>query len=183
MPQIEAKVNVNFRLGANWAKVSVNTLGANWAKVSVNTLLDCHTGSTTTSEEQMQRVISNLGIMQLVRAGEPTGAGQLVLYSGETFEGEKFRKFCGFVAIRKSFLCKIWGVASFGIAKASNLRKFSPRKSYFSTIHESFLPRKFPAIQHVQVNQQEPVRYTAVTTRVQHLGQLLRAEEKMWNYM
>ena len=108
---------------------------------------------------------------------------QLVQYSRETFEGEKFRKFCGFVAIRKSFLRKIWGVASFRTAKVSNLRKFSPQKSYFSTIHESFLPRKFPAIRHVQVNQQEPVRYTAVTTRVQHLGQPLRAEEKMCNYM
>ena len=38
------------------------------------------------------------------------------------------------------------GVASFGAAKASNPRKFSPLKSYFSTISESFLPRKFPAI-------------------------------------
>ena len=29
----------------------------------------------------------------------------------ETFEGENFRKFHGFVAIRKSFLHEIWGVA------------------------------------------------------------------------
>ena len=31
-----------------------------------------------------------------------------------------------------------------GAAKASNLRKFSPRKSCFSPIRESYLPRKFP---------------------------------------
>ena len=44
----------------------------------------------------------------------------------ETFEGENFREFRGFVAICKIFLCKIWGVASFGTAKESNPRKFSP---------------------------------------------------------
>ena len=66
--------------------------------------------------------------------------------STETFESENFRKFRGFVAIRKGFLHKIWGCGTFGAAKASNLRKFSPRKSYFSPIRESFLPRKFPAI-------------------------------------
>ena len=37
-------------------------------------------------------------------------------------------------------------MAFFGAAKASNLRKFSPRKSYFSPIHGSFLPQKFSAI-------------------------------------
>ena len=44
----------------------------------------------------------------------------------ETFEGENFRKFYGFVTVHKSFLRKIWAVASFGAAKASNPRKFSP---------------------------------------------------------
>ena len=64
----------------------------------------------------------------------------------ETFEGENFREFRGFVAICKSFLRKIWGVASFGTAKESNPRKFSPWKLYFSPIRESFLSQKFPAI-------------------------------------
>ena len=59
---------------------------------------------------------------------------------------KNFHEFCSFVAICKSFLCKIWGMAFFGAAKASNLRKFSPRKSYFSPIHGSFLPQKFSAI-------------------------------------
>jgi len=45
------------------------------------------------------------------------------------------------VAIRKSFLCEIWGRGTFGAAKASNLQK-----SYFSPIPESFLPQKVPAI-------------------------------------
>ena len=58
-----------------------------------------------------------------------------------TFEGENFRRFSGFVAIRESFLHrKFRDVVSFGAAKASNLRKFSPRKSYFSPIHKRFLP-------------------------------------------
>ena len=64
------------------------------------------------------------------------------------FEGENFRKFYGFVAIRKCFLHKIWGVASFGTAKVSNPRKFSPQKSYSSQIRKSFLPQKFPAIRY-----------------------------------
>ena len=33
---------------------------------------------------------------------------------------KNFREFRSFVAIRESFLCEIWGVASFGVAKASN---------------------------------------------------------------
>ena len=37
-------------------------------------------------------------------------------------------KFYSFVAICKSFLHKIWGCGTFSAAKASNLRKFSPRK-------------------------------------------------------
>ena len=58
----------------------------------------------------------------------------------ESFEGEKF------CAIRaKVSPQNLGGVASFCAAKASNPRKFSPRKSYFSPICESFLPRKFPA--------------------------------------
>ena len=61
----------------------------------------------------------------------------------ETFKRENFHKFCGFMAIRESFLREIWGMASFGTAKANNPQKFSPQKLQ---IHRSFLPRKFPAI-------------------------------------
>ena len=53
----------------------------------------------------------------------------------ETFEGETFTNF----AVLWLFV-KFWGMAFFGVAKANNLRKFSPRKSYFSLIRESFLP-------------------------------------------
>ena len=55
---------------------------------------------------------------------------------------EKTREFRGFVAIHESFLCEIRGVASFGMAKANNLWMFSPRKSYLSPIHKSFLLQK-----------------------------------------
>ena len=44
----------------------------------------------------------------------------------KTFEGENFHEVCGFVAIRESFLHKLWGVASFGEAKACNPQMFSP---------------------------------------------------------
>ena len=67
----------------------------------------------------------------------------------ETFEGENFREFRGFVAIHESFLREIWGMVSFGAAKASNPWKFSLWKTYFSPIHESFLPQKFPAIRYI----------------------------------
>ena len=48
----------------------------------------------------------------------------------------------------KVFSIKFGAVASFGSAKVSNPQKFSLQKSYFSPIHESFLPRKFPAIRY-----------------------------------
>ena len=52
-------------------------------------------------------------------------------------------------AIRKSFPAKIWGAwRPLEQQKRGNPRKFSPRKSYFSPICESFLPRKFPALAH-----------------------------------
>ena len=56
------------------------------------------------------------------------------------FRGEKLLRILRLVAICESFLCKIW---AFGAAKVNNLRKFSPRKLYFSQICESFLPRKY----------------------------------------
>ena len=64
----------------------------------------------------------------------------------ETFEGENFSQFRGFVAIRESFLCEIWGRGIFLVAPVSTPRKFSLRKSYLPPIRESFLPPKFPAI-------------------------------------
>ena len=52
---------------------------------------------------------------------------------------ENFHEFRGFVAIRaKVFSAKFEGVVSFGAGKASNPPKFSPRKSYFSRIRESY---------------------------------------------
>ena len=48
----------------------------------------------------------------------------------------------------KVFSVKFGDVVSFGTAKASNPRKFSPRKWYYSPICESILPRKFPAIRY-----------------------------------
>ena len=58
----------------------------------------------------------------------------------ETFEGENFREFCGFMAVCASFLCEIWGrgilwggtseqsvkVFSMKIIFFTNSQKFSP---------------------------------------------------------
>ena len=49
----------------------------------------------------------------------------------------------------KVFFAKFGAVASFGVAKVSNPRRFSPRKLYFSLTRESFLPQKFPAIRYM----------------------------------
>ena len=79
------------------------------------------------------------------------GSVHIVLFPGtvkrKTFEGENFREFRGFGAIRESFLHEILGVASFATAKASNPRKFSPR-SYFHQLRESCISRNFPAIRY-----------------------------------
>ena len=49
----------------------------------------------------------------------------------------------------KVFSAKFGGMAFFGAGQASNLRKFSLGKTYFSPIRESFLPRKFPTIRYL----------------------------------
>ena len=59
----------------------------------------------------------------------------------ENFRGRNSHKFRSFMAILESFLCEIWGVVSFGMAKTSNSWKFSPQKLYFSPIRE-FSSRK-----------------------------------------
>ena len=48
------------------------------------------------------------------------------------------------MAIRESFLREIWGVVSFGSAKASNLQKFSLQKSYFHQFAKVFSLESFP---------------------------------------
>ena len=53
-------------------------------------------------------------------------------------------RFCGY-----SFSPQNLGRGVLWHSKASNPRKFSPRKSYFSPIPESFLPRKFPVIRYI----------------------------------
>ena len=59
------------------------------------------------------------------------------------FEGER-KTFANFVAIRESFLHEIWGVMSFGAAKASNPQNFFHENRIFHQFakilsHESFL--------------------------------------------
>ena len=64
------------------------------------------------------------------------------------------KTFMNFVVLwlfAKVFAAKFWGSASFGTANASNPRKFSPWKLYFSLIHETFLPQKFPAVRYAKL--------------------------------
>ena len=63
-------------------------------------------------------------------------------------EGENFREFCGFVPIRESFLCKIWGCGILWHGMSEQSAKVFSAKSVFSPICKSFLPRKFPTIRY-----------------------------------
>ena len=56
----------------------------------------------------------------------------------ETFEGENFCKFRGFVAIHESFLCKIGGVVSFGGDTSEQSAKLFSVKILFSTNSREF---------------------------------------------
>ena len=67
-------------------------------------------------------------------------------YSGKLSREKTFANFVVLWLFATVFSVKFGSVASFGAAKASNLRKFSQQKLYFSLIRESFLPRKFTAI-------------------------------------
>ena len=67
----------------------------------------------------------------------------VILYSGKLSREKTFCEFPSFVAIHKSFLCKIWGVAFFGAAKVSHPRKFSQRKSYFHQFTKIFSLENF----------------------------------------
>ena len=65
---------------------------------------------------------------------------ELVPYSRKLSREKTF----GFVAICESFLHEIWSVASFGTAKAGNLRKFSPQKLYFHQFAKVFSLESLP---------------------------------------
>ena len=52
---------------------------------------------------------------------------QVYTVQRETFEGENFHEFRSFVAIRKSFLHKIRGMASLAVTPVSNQQVFSAR--------------------------------------------------------
>ena len=66
--------------------------------------------------------------------------------SGKLSMEKTFANFVLLWLFMKVFSTKFGDVASFGTAKAGNLRKFSPRKLYYSPIRKSVLPQKFPAI-------------------------------------
>ena len=69
---------------------------------------------------------------------------QAHIRTGGLSKGENFHEFRGFVAIRESFLREIWGVVSFGVAKASNPRKFSLQKSNYYQFAKVFSLESFP---------------------------------------
>ena len=60
---------------------------------------------------------------------------------------KSFANFAVLWLFAKVFYTKLGDMLSFGTARVSNPWKFSPRKSYFSPICESFVPWKFLAMQ------------------------------------
>ena len=76
--------------------------------------------------------------------------GGLCTVQRKTFEGGNFHKFRGFRATHESFLHEIWACRiHLRMIGFTIQRKFSLRNGHFLPIHESFLPRKFPAIRYV----------------------------------
>ena len=67
-----------------------------------------------------------------------------ILYSGKLSREKTFANFEVLYLFAKIFSTKLGAWCILAATTASNLRKFSPRKSYFSPIRESFLPRNFP---------------------------------------
>ena len=66
-------------------------------------------------------------------------------YSGKLLREKTCANFAVLWLFAKVFSTKFGGVVFFGMAKASNPRMFSLRKSHFSPTSETFLPRKFSA--------------------------------------
>ena len=63
-------------------------------------------------------------------------------YSGKLSREKTFTNFTVLWLFAKVIPVKFGGMASFGTAKASNPRKFSPQKLYFLPIRKSFLPQQ-----------------------------------------
>ena len=92
---------------------------------------------------------------------EQNNQEELRLLYSRKLSGEKtVMNFTALWLFAKVFSVKFGCVASFGVAKASNLRTFSQRKSYFSPIRVSFLPQKFPAIRYQSCECQYATKWT-----------------------
>ena len=61
-----------------------------------------------------------------------------LLYSGKVSREKTFVNFAVLWLFTKVFFTKFGSVASFDVAKASNLLKFSPQKSYFHQVVQVF---------------------------------------------
>ena len=70
-----------------------------------------------------------------------------IMYSGK-FSREKPSRFCDFTATHESFLHEIVGIChTHNVISLTFRERFSLQNAPFQPICESFLPRKFPAIQ------------------------------------
>ena len=72
----------------------------------------------------------------------------LIPFSGKLSREKPFTNFAVLWLFAKVSPMKFGAVVSFCMAKASNPRKFSARKS---PIYENFLPQKFPTIQYILI--------------------------------
>ena len=71
---------------------------------------------------------------------------EYILYSRKLSREKTFTNFTALWLFAKVFTIKFGAIASFGTAKASNMQKFSPRKSYFLrktryTVLQSYCPK------------------------------------------
>ena len=64
------------------------------------------------------------------------------------FRGRKLSQISRFCGYLRKFSPQIWGHGIFGAAKASNSRKFFPRKSYFHQSAKVFSLESFSTIQY-----------------------------------
>ena len=65
----------------------------------------------------------------------------------ETFKGENLHEFCGFVAIRETFLWEIWGRCILGHSKSEqSVKVFSAKIVFFTNLQKNF-PQMFPTLQ------------------------------------
>ena len=91
-------------------------------------------------------------------------------HTRETFEGENFCEFWGFVPKFSVWNLGAWHLlAAQLVPPASTPRKFSARKSFCLSIHKSFLPQKFPTIWYLSIYIMYVYMYVYIYITIYHV--------------